>query len=286
MWERLDRMMGNSKWVQTFPCTIITHLAMAYSEHSPLLCTIQNTKKPNKAPFKFQNMWTVHPLFVEEVYKVWRAEGNSNPWLKLWILQKIVAAHIKKWNRETFGNINENLSTAQSNVIRREKNFQMGLNSEADLHKASEELLMQTNYTKCFLKQKAAVTRFIEGDRNTSYYHACINFRRKNNMILSINDSHGKVLTDAENIAIDVVNYFQNIFMDQSTERAPIKVELFSECIDYVQSLDLNQIPMEGEIKAALDSIDDNKVAGPDGFTAKFYKTSWNIISEEVVDAV
>ncbi|XP_020592435.1 uncharacterized protein LOC110032968 [Phalaenopsis equestris] len=205
-------------------------------------------------------MWTLHPQFVEEVYKVWRAEGNSNPWLKLWILQKKVAAHLKKWNWETFGNINDNLTTAQSNVIRMEKNFQMGLNSEADLHKVSEELLMQTNYTECFLKQKAVVTRFIEGDKNTSYYHACTNFIRKNNMIFSIHDSNGK--------------------------RAPIKVELFSERIDYVQSLDLTQIPMEGEIKAALDFIDDNKVAGPDGFTAKFYKTTWNIISGEVVDVV
>ncbi|XP_020592251.1 uncharacterized protein LOC110032829 [Phalaenopsis equestris] len=249
MWERLDRMMGDSNWVQTIPCTIITHLAMAGSDHRPLLCTIQNAEKPKNAPFRFQNMWTLHPHFIEAVYKVWRAEGNSNPWVRLWILQKKVAAHLKKWNWKTIGNLNKNLTTAQSNVIRMEKNFQMGLNSEADLHKASEELLMQTNYTECFLKQKAAVTRFIDGDRKTSYYYACINFRRKNNMILSIHDSNGKVVTDAEDIAIDA-------------------------------------IPMEGEIKAALDSIDDHKVVGPDGFTAKIYKTTWNIISGEVVDVV
>ncbi|XP_020595507.1 uncharacterized protein LOC110035594 [Phalaenopsis equestris] len=248
MWERLDRLMGNSKWVQTFPCTIVTHLAMTGSDHRPLLCTIQIAEKPKNAPFRFQNMWTLHPQFVDEVCKVWRADGNSNPWVKLWILQKKVAAHLKKWNWEIFGNINENLSTAQSNVIKMEKNFQMGLNSEAELHKASEELLMQTNFTECFLKQKAVVTRFIDGDRNTGYYHACINFRRKNNMILSIQDSNGNVDNDAEDIATD--------------------------------------IPMEGEIKAALDSIDDQKAAGPDGFTAKFYKSPWHIISGEVVDAV
>ncbi|XP_020586142.1 uncharacterized protein LOC110028576 [Phalaenopsis equestris] len=245
MWERLDRLLGNSKWVQTFPCTIITHLAM----------------------------------FVDEVGKVWRAEGNSNPWVKLWILQKKVVAHLKKWNWEKFDNINENLTTAQSNVIKMEKNFQMGLNSEAELHKASEELLMHTNFTEGFLKKKNAVTRFIDGDRN-------INFRRKNNIILSMHDSNGNVVTDAEDIATDAVQYFQKIFMDQFTERAPIKVELFSEFINYAQSLDLIQIPMEGEIKAALDSIDDQKVAGPDGFTTKLYKSTWHIISGEVVDVV
>ncbi|XP_020595857.1 uncharacterized protein LOC110035886 [Phalaenopsis equestris] len=218
------------------------------SDHRPLLCTIQNAEKPKNAPFRFQNMWTLHPQFVEEVGKV--------------------AAHLKKWNWENFGNINENLTNAQSNVIKMEKNFQMGLNSEAALHKASEELLMHTSFTELFLKQKAAVTRFIDDDRNTGYYHACINFRRKNNMILSIHDSNGNVVTDAEDIATDAIQYFQKIFRDQSTERSHIK------------------IPMEGEIKTVLDSIDDQKVAGPDGFTAKFYKSTWHIIGGEVFDAV
>ncbi|XP_020595495.1 uncharacterized protein LOC110035583 [Phalaenopsis equestris] len=165
-------------------------------------------------------------------------------------LQKKVEAHLKKWNWDTIGIIHENLINTQSKVINMEKIFQRGLNSEVDLHKANEELLMQINYSESFLKQKAAF------------------------------------LFDAEAIAQDAVHYFQNLFNDQSSSRAQINIELFSDCQEYVHNLELNNIPLEGEIKAALDSIDDHKVAGPDGFTAMFCKATWNIIHEEFVAAV
>ncbi|XP_020580415.1 uncharacterized protein LOC110024660 [Phalaenopsis equestris] len=201
MWERLDRMLGNSKWVQTFPFTVISHLTMADSDHRPLLCTIQNVESPFKAPFRFQNMWTLHPQFVEVVGKLWRSEDDTNLWINLWKLQKKVVSKLRKWNRDTYGNIRGNLIKAQSKVISMEDSFQRGLIFEVDLHKANEELLLHISYTECFLKQKVVVTKFMEGDRNLSYYHACINFKRKNNLILSIQDSAGHVLTNAENIA-------------------------------------------------------------------------------------
>ncbi|XP_020594511.1 uncharacterized protein LOC110034571 [Phalaenopsis equestris] len=252
MWERLDRILGNSKWVQAFPFTVISHLAMAGSDHRSLLCTIQNAESPLRAPFRFQNMWTLHPQFMDVVGKVWRSEGDTNPWINLWKLLKKVASKLRQWNWDTIGNIHENLIQAQNKVI----------------------------------KGKAAVTKFMEEDRNSRYYHACINFRRKNNMILSIQDSAGQVLTDAEYIAQDAVNYFQNIFKEQSPSRAQIKMDTFSDCKDYVHNLNLNNTPLEGEIKAALDSFDDQKVVGPDGFTTKFNKATWNIICGEFVDAV
>ncbi|XP_020595953.1 uncharacterized protein LOC110035956 [Phalaenopsis equestris] len=228
-------------------------------------------------------MWTLHPHFVEVVGKVWRSEGDTNPWTNMWKLQKKVAAKLKKWNWHTIGNIHDNLIKAQSKVLNMEDCFQRGLISEVDLHQANEELLLHTSYTECFLKQKAVVTKFMEEDRNSSYYHACINFRRKDNMIISIQDSAGHMLTDAENIVQDAVNYFQNIFKEQSPSRAQIMMEIFSDCKDYVHNLNLNTTPLEGEIKAALDFIDDHKVAGPDRFTTKFYKATWNIICGEFV---
>ncbi|XP_020592225.1 uncharacterized protein LOC110032805 [Phalaenopsis equestris] len=263
MWERLDRMLGNSRWFQTFPFTIVSHLVMSGSDHKPLICSIQNVESPKRSPFRFQNMWTLQSHFIGEIAK------------------KKVAAHLQQWNWNPFGNIHENLITAQNKGLNMEKGFQRGVNSEVYLHKANEELLMQINYSESFLKLKVAVTKFTEGDSNSSFYRACINFRRKNNMILYITDSTGLCLSDADVIALDAINYFQNLFNDQPSSRTQINAELLSDCQEYAHSLKLNNIPLEGEIKAALDSIDGQKVVGFDGFTANFYKTTWHIICGE-----
>lgn len=40
------------------------------------------------------------------------------------------------------------------------------------------------------------------------------------------------------------------------------------------------------EIKEAMFSIDDDKAAGPDGFTSKFFKAAWSVVSVDVCAAV
>ena len=42
----------------------------------------------------------------------------------------------------------------------------------------------------------------------------------------------------------------------------------------------------EKEIKDALFDIEDDKALGPDGFTSKFLKVSWDIVGKEVCKAV
>ena len=40
------------------------------------------------------------------------------------------------------------------------------------------------------------------------------------------------------------------------------------------------------EIKEAMFSIDEDKATGPDGFTSKFFKAAWCIVSVDVCAAV
>ncbi|XP_020599664.1 uncharacterized protein LOC110039059 [Phalaenopsis equestris] len=55
---------------------------------------------------------------------------------------------------------------------------------------------------------------------------------------------------------------------------------------NYTVGLKLTGIPNEKEIWNAISSIDSNKSAGPDGFTAEFYKKSWEIIKADVIAVV
>ncbi|XP_020597387.1 uncharacterized protein LOC110037150 [Phalaenopsis equestris] len=226
LWERLDRMLGNSKWLQTFPYTIITHLVMSGSDNRPILCSIQNAVKSGGSPFRFQNMWTLHPNFIKEVTNDWIVNEDYGPWI--------------------------NLCSELGDSI--EEDFQKGLQAERDLHNANEELLAHITYNEGFLKQKAAITKFFEGKR----------------------------LIQADDIAQDVVKFFQQLFNSHPSTRTNVDANLFVDCTDYVSRLTLDQIPSEVEIRATLDSIDDDKTTGPDGFTADdvsiFFKATKNAI--------
>ena len=48
----------------------------------------------------------------------------------------------------------------------------------------------------------------------------------------------------------------------------------------------LSKIPTPEEIKGVVFSMNPNKVPGPDGMLAHFYKFYWNIIGGEVIEAI
>ncbi|GKA66800.1 RNA-directed DNA polymerase, eukaryota, reverse transcriptase zinc-binding domain protein, partial [Tanacetum coccineum] len=48
----------------------------------------------------------------------------------------------------------------------------------------------------------------------------------------------------------------------------------------------VKKLVLDDEIKFAMFSIEDDKAAGPDGYTSKFFKTAWNIVGGDVCAAV
>ncbi|XP_020599657.1 uncharacterized protein LOC110039051 [Phalaenopsis equestris] len=137
-----------------------------------------------------------------------------------------------------------------------------------------------------FFAQKAAKTRFCEGDRNSKCFHACIKFRIKCNTIHKIKETDGKWLHSDDLIAARAVNYYQTLFKQPSALRPTIQQDLFYRDENFMRGLDLTSILGEEEIWSALASIDSSKVADPDGFSTDFYKKSWKIIKDDIIKVV
>ncbi|KAF9613811.1 hypothetical protein IFM89_011980 [Coptis chinensis] len=56
-------------------------------------------------PFKFFNMWCSHPNFKEVVMECWKEPIMGHSLYILTQKLKRLKAVLKKWNKETFGNI-------------------------------------------------------------------------------------------------------------------------------------------------------------------------------------
>ncbi|XP_020596867.1 uncharacterized protein LOC110036700 [Phalaenopsis equestris] len=159
---------------------------------------------------------------------------------KKWQKQKKVGNALKKLSWTTFGDLMKAVDKAKQELQTLEEEHNKGNIDENSLLEANEKVLAAINWQDQFLTQKTSKTKFTEGDRNTKFYHACINYQRKCNTIQCIKDQNGNRIRKEEEIAES-----------------------------------LTDIPEEEEIKKSLLSIDSSKSAGPDGFTADFYKKAW-----------
>jgi hypothetical protein len=66
-------------------------------------------------------------------------------------------------------------------------------------------------------KQRAKANWFLQGDRNTKFYHACANQRHKTNLITKMRDEVGVIWEFMEDIPVAFVDYFSTLFKDGPT---------------------------------------------------------------------
>jgi hypothetical protein len=135
-------------------------------------------------------------------------------------------------------------------------------------------------------RQRAKTNWFIKGDRNTQFFHAWANQRRRSNFIGSISDLEGHEWTRPEEVGNAFTRYFQNLFDTDG-------VSGIEECISAVQvrvKPELNAMLSSEftheEVNTALSQMHPLKSPGPDGFGASFYQHHWGTIGAKVRGAV
>nr|GEZ04640.1 hypothetical protein [Tanacetum cinerariifolium] len=111
------------------------------------------------------------------------------------------------------------------------------------------------------LDEKSKVEWLKEGDRNSAYFP--------------------KVLKSESNRC-----RVEEIWEQNNKECLDLDDTMFSNKIDDQEACRMINEVSSNEINEALFDIDDNKDPRPNGYTAKFFKQSWNVIGEDVCNAV
>ncbi|XP_020585569.1 uncharacterized protein LOC110028165 [Phalaenopsis equestris] len=287
LFERIDRFLVNQAWLDTNIMTTISHLPYTCSDHRPLLTSMSPNTVAPLPRFRFLNVWVEHPEFLSFIKSVWVPVSSFNPWIKLWRTQRKVATLLKAWNWNCFGNLTTKVAEVEAAVKQAELNIQMGISDEQNLIVANANLLQAVHWEEEFYKQKAAIKKYVDGDRNTKIYHACIKQRRHSNTIFKIKIHNGIWVQGTDLIHRDAIDHFQSVLSEpHEANLLNFDSSLLNDKFFDIQNLDLTFIPTEEEIWKALCSIDGDKVAGADDFTSTFYIKSWEVIKFEVVAAV
>lgn len=107
-----------SFYKNALPWKFLSHIARQISDHSPLVVSVRNPPSSPK-PFRFHsNKGLDHDNFLQFVKQTWSTPVSGLPFHVLQSKLQIGRQYLRKWNWETFGNLQVAISKAQDDIIR------------------------------------------------------------------------------------------------------------------------------------------------------------------------
>ncbi|XP_074313934.1 uncharacterized protein LOC141649137 [Silene latifolia] len=160
--------------------------------------------------------------------------------------------------------------------LRRDKDL---LAQEYTAHQHSIQLQQAKT---AYLKQKAKAHWLVDGDTNSSYFHGLIKARRNKNCIYQIRDHKGIMHSDEDGIQQAFFEYYEEL-LGSNAPTIGVKnviIQKGKKCTKAQRQILLAPVTQE-EVKEIIFNISDDKAPGPDGYSSKFFKDSWDIVGGE-----
>nr|GEU86161.1 hypothetical protein [Tanacetum cinerariifolium] len=261
---KLDRVLANLEFQDWFMGAHAMFKPYRISDHSPSVFSIPSFVTVKPKPFKFFNVAILDKK---------KLKGLKKPIRKMMYDNGNLHANVIRL-RENLDRLQATLDNDPSKVNVREE-------EAAAVVAFNEAILLEEK----FLKQKAKITWLHEGDANTAYFYKMVRIRVSRSRIDVVMDINGAVFQN-DNVAKAFINHYE-VFLGQAGATTDFDTNnLFSTRLDANEALDMVRVVSNQEVKSATFSMGNDKSPGPDGFTAAFFKDTWNIIGSDVTKAV
>jgi hypothetical protein len=109
------------------------------------------------------------------------------------------------------------------------------------------------------------------GDRNTKFFHACANARKKSNFISSISNTEGHTFTSTEEVQSAFVSYFQNLFTSDNVGDMSPCLQSLKKSVTENMNQDLLKTFSVEEVYGALHDMAPLKAPGPRRFHSRIF---------------
>jgi hypothetical protein len=133
-------------------------------------------------------------------------------------------------------------------------------------------------------RQRARERDIREGDRNTKYFHAIANQRRRKMTICSIDGPEGTMETTKEILKV-ASDYYKGLFKYEARHNINIDEHFFSqeEKVSEEERETLEAPFSEEEIRKVVFESHPEGVPGPDDLSFIFYQKFWNLIKDDLL---
>ena len=291
VFSKLDRVLANPKWFDSYSAAEVCFLSEGAFDHSPGLLTVYPKNNGGKKPFKYFTMWKSAPKFSEIVKTQWdRPISGSKMFVVVSKLKRVKLA-LKELNKTGFSDVHAADLKAYHDLLAAQEAMHL---HPADHSLANEELDAIKTYKDKhqvyldFLRQKAKVEWIKSGDENTAVFHQSIKRRNLQNQVYSIHDKNGVWRDNPTEVTSAFLEYYECLLGGNGTQRAEVLSHIVQTgpLVTDAHRTILNAPYTREEVKNALWSIPGVKAPGPDGFGSFFYRDAWHIVGDDVIAAV
>ena len=283
---RIDRAFCTSQWDFMMPGCMLQALSSMVSDHAPLLLT-GRCKLQSYRGFRFESFWPRLQGFNQVVQHAWqRPLVLQNPFLRLHTKLQRTGKKLKEWARSKIGNTKLLMCAARQliGILDVVQEFRQLSAEEIQLRRDLKlRFLGMAAVEKQRCKQASRMTSIRAAEANTKLFYLQANIRKRKNYIHQLATDHGAVFTHD-----DKATLLHDHFSATLGQPAGREFTLDWDALN-IQRHELSHLEeefSEGELKAVISDIASEKAPGPDGFIGLFYKRSWDVIKNDLMEAV
>jgi hypothetical protein len=285
--SRIDRFLVSLDWEDHFLNLVQKSLPHLLSDHCPIMLDSGGFMH-GKSYFRFENMLLRQEDFAENVKVGWGSyEFQGSPSFVLASKLKALKEDIKKWNKESYGDVRvKKLELMQELQLLETKENQGWLTEEVRFHRSDlkAELEKTMLLEKISMRQKSRIQWLKECDKNTKFFHCTANSNHRKNFIEHM--SHGEVKWETqEEIWKGTVNFYKGLYAERASWRLVLGGVEFNS-LEEADTLHLECPFSKEEVVIALHQISGENALGPNGFTLAFFHHCWDVVKVEVLNTI
>lgn len=217
--SRLDRALGNPRWIARWPQSRPRLLMGTSSDHAGLQLQLTHLEK-RSTPFKFCTSWLLEEEFNSRFSAAWKAPASETALYKLQMKINAMRAAGKEWAK-----LKRNSVVTPTKVVAELQQIALMLQTyplnediQKDFKSIKDELIKVQHCEQLDLQQRAHVSWLTKGDHGSKFFAQAIKSRQAKNSVMGTLDINGIQTNSLAEMKNRALEYFTNLY---STPMSP-----------------------------------------------------------------
>jgi len=292
--SKLDRFLISDNAVHLGGDFTASIIPQGGSDHWPVMLHWSRLGNGGNRPFRFKAFWFTNKNFKAVVNDAWTTYKPPEGAKMYQFQQKLknLKYALKAWNRNRFGNIQEQRQQLEQQMKELQQKFILEGRTEEQIKQEQElwhQIEERQKQEEILWRQKSRISWLKDGEKNTRFFHKSTIQRRMHNKITFVTNQQGERIETHEEMEKEFTGYFKEILKEPEgnrTEAIRAITQHIPKIINEEHNNKLLQPTTLKEVEEAMAQLKDGKAPGPDGFTANFFHEFWDLIKAEVWELV